>query len=79
MGCDLCGASVGRVGRGGCLNCDLGDFGRWGVICVVRALGAWGWGGCLNWTVILGFWESGQSDLCRQRANYGVGGGGGLI
>ena len=42
MGCDLCGASVGRgegvvVWTG--LDCDFWDFGRWAVIFVVRTLG----------------------------------------
>ena len=42
------------------LDCDLGDFGRWAVICVVRALGV----GMellsgLDWTVIFGIWGDG--------------------
>ena len=57
MGCDFFGGDVGRVGMGGLseLDCDFWDFGRWAVICVVRALGV----GMellsgLDWTVIFG-------------------------
>ena len=46
MWCERWARGDGGVG----LNCDLGDLGRWGVICVVRALGV-GMGG-LVWTVI---------------------------
>ena len=53
MGCDLRGD--GSLGWGGdgcldwhCLNCDLGGFGGWAVICA--GMGVWGGGdGCLDW------------------------------
>ena len=52
MGCDLCGASVGRVGREllSGLDCDFWDFGRWAVISLAAMLGAWGGSCCLDWT-----------------------------
>ena len=50
MGCDFFGGDGARgegvvVWTG--LDCDFWDFGRWAVICVVRALGAWGGSCCL--------------------------------
>ena len=48
MGCDLCGASVGRVGRellsvislaATGLDCDFWDLGGWAVICVAASVG----------------------------------------
>ena len=60
MGCDLRGdgslgwggegAGVWTVGRGRvhCLNCDLGGFGGWAVICA--GTGVWGGKGAGVWT-----------------------------
>ena len=44
MGCDLCGAKVGRgdgvvVWTRDCLNCDFWDLGRWAVISLAAMLG----------------------------------------
>ena len=56
MGCDL--RVDGSLGWGGggcldwhCLNCDLGGFGGWAVICV--GTGVWGGEGTGVWTGIV--------------------------
>ena len=56
MGCDLRGD--GSLGWGGvgcldwhCLNCDLGGFGGWAVICA--GMGVWGGEGAGVWTGIV--------------------------
>ena len=68
--------ALGAWGWGGCLNCDLGDSGRWGAICVVQALGAWMSGlserDCDYWD--LGRW----GVICVVRA-LGAWGGGGVV
>ena len=77
MGCDLCGASVGRVGRellifGSGLDCDFWDLGRWAVICVVRC---WGWGGSVVCCLELDcdFWDLGGWAVISLAAMLGVG------
>ena len=54
MGCDLRVDGRFGVGRGGCLdwrclNCDLGGFGGWAVICAWMGVWGGGGGGCLDW------------------------------
>ena len=56
MGCDLCGASVGRgdggvVWTGDCLNCDF--WGIWWMGCDLRVDGVWGGEGAGVWTGIV--------------------------
>ena len=63
MGCDLC--EDGSLGWGGdgcldwhCLNCDLGGFGGWAVICAGR-LWARGDGGICAGGMCRGVWGTG--------------------
>ena len=56
MGCDLRGDGSLGWGGGGCLdwhclNCDLGGFGGWAVICA--GTGVWGGEGAGVWTGIV--------------------------
>ena len=55
------------------LDCDLGDFGRWGVICVAASVGRVGMGGLSELLFARCQVSKGWS---RQRANYGIWGDG---